>query len=202
VNWALEFRAFKTAFDHARLSTDPFHRGVECFPEMREIAATPMAQLDPCEIGPEALDQVQRRGIGRQPLSLDPLSRAIGQERGDEVTAVHRGPIPEAQQGAGHLAPQGLQKRDDIGGLDALLLAMNIPLALRRNGADRREVITGPPFPEHGRVADWSIGPDDAGPGREPRCIDEEERLPLGLSPLVRPGQGSSRQRAIAASSR
>jgi hypothetical protein len=169
---------------------------------MREIEATHIAQLDPFEICPEALDRVQLRGIGRKPLYLDPLSRAIGQERCDEVTAVNRCPILEEQQRAGHLAQQVLQKRDDIGGIDALLLAMKRQLALRRNGADRREVITRPPFPENGRVADRSIGPDDAGQGREPRFIDEEDRLPLGMSPLLRPGQVSSRQRAIAASSR
>jgi hypothetical protein len=169
---------------------------------MREIAATHMAQLDPFEIGPEALDRVQLRGRGRKPLSLDPLSRAMGQERCDEVTAVNRCPLPAEQQRAGHLAPQGLQKRDDIGGIEALLLAMNIQPALRRHGADRREVIPRPPVPEHGRVADRSRGPDDAGQGIEPRCIEEEDRLPLGMSPLLRPGQVSSRPRAIAASSR
>jgi hypothetical protein len=75
---------------------------------------------------PEALDRVQLRGISWKPLYLEPLSRAIGQERCDEVTAVNRRPIPEEQQTAGHLAQQVLQKRDDICGIDGLLLAMKI----------------------------------------------------------------------------
>jgi hypothetical protein len=155
---------------------------------MREIEATPSAQLNSFEMCPEALDRVQLRGIGRKPLSWDPLSRAMGQERYDEVTVVDRCPIPAEQQTAGPFAPQVRQKRDDSCGIDGLLLAMKIPLALRRDGADTHEVSTGPPLPEHGSVTYRSIGADDAGPGREPRCINEEDGLPRGLGPLLRAG--------------
>jgi len=169
---------------------------------MREIETTPMAQLDPFEMCPEALDRVHLRGRGRKPLYLEPFSRAMREELLDEVTAVNWRPIPEEQQPAGHLAQQVLQKGDHLHGIDGLVLAMNIQLALRRDGADGREVIPGPPLPENGRVAYWGIGADDTGQGRAPGFSDEEDRLPLGLGPLLSAGQVSSRQRAMATSSR
>ena len=169
---------------------------------MREIEATHIAQLDPFEICPEALDRVQLRGIGRKPLYLDPLSRAIGQERCDEVTTVNRWPIPEEQQTAGHLAQQMFQKGYDIDRVDRLLLTVKIELTFRGEGADRREMIPGPPFPEDGGLAYWSIRADDTGQGIDPGFIDEEERLPLGFGPLLSAGQVSSRQRVMATSSR
>src|SRR5688572_24029040 len=61
-------------------------------------------------------------------------------------------------------------------------------------------MVAGPPLLQHGRVAYWGRGADDTGQGREPGCIEEDNRLPLGVCPLLRAGQVSSRQRAIAAS--
>ena len=79
---------------------------------------------------------------------------------------------------------------------------MKIQLALRRDGADGREVIARPPLPENGRVAYRGIRADDTGQGIEARFIDEEDGLPLDLGPLLSAGQVSSRQRVMAASSR
>jgi hypothetical protein len=189
----LQLCACKTGFDNAPLATDPLDGVAEFSPEMRELEATPMAQLDPLEMCPEARDRVQLRGVGWQPLDLEPLSRAIREAFLDAMTAVHRRPIPEEPQAAGHLAPQVLQQGDHITGIDGLGLAMKIPLALRRNGADGREVIPRPPRPENGRMAYRGIGADDTGPGIAPGFIDEEDRLPLGLGPLLSAGQLSSR---------
>ena len=194
--------AGKTGFDHAQLATDPLDGVAECSPEMREIEATHIAQLDPFEMCPEALNRVQLRGVGRQPLDLEPRSRAMREEFLDEMTAVNRHPIPEGPQAAGHLAQQVLQKGDHLTGSDGLGLAMTIQLAPRRDGADGREVIPRPPLPENGRVAYRGRGADDTGQGIEPGFIDEEDRLPLGLGPLLSAGQLSSRQRAMATSSR
>jgi hypothetical protein len=80
-------------------------------------------------------------------------------------------------------------------------LAMKIQLALRRDGADGREVIPRPPLPQNGRLAYWGIG-TDAGQGIEARFVDEKDVLPLRLRPLWIAGQVSSRQRVMVASFR
>ena len=104
--------------------------------------------------------------------------------------------------GPGTSREQMLQKRDDIGGIDGLVLAGEIELARRRYRTDGREVITRPPLLEHGGWASRGIGTDDPGQGRDPRFIDEEDGLPLGWCPLLSAGQVSSRQRVMAVSSR
>jgi hypothetical protein len=118
------------------------------------------------------------------------------------MTAVDRRAIPDDHHRAKHLGEHMLQNSDDIDGIDGLVLGMKIQLALRGYRTDGREVITRPPLPENGCLAYWGIGADDTGPGREPGFIDEEDRLPLGLCPLLRAGQVSARQRVMAASSR
>jgi hypothetical protein len=81
-------------------------------------------------------------------------------------------------------------------------LALKIPRARRRDGADGRAVLASPPLPAHGRVAYRGRGAHDTGQGREASCVEEEEGLPLGVGPLLRAGQVSCRQRVMAASSR
>ena len=169
---------------------------------MTDRKAAHIPEFDALQVGPETLAGIQFWGIGGEALHMEPLRRAIGQEFLDEIAAVDRRAIPNEHQRARHLAEQMLQKRDDIGGIDGLVLAVKIQLALRRSRTDSREVITRPPLPENGCLAYRGIGADDTGQGIEPGFIDEEERLPLGLCPLLRAGQVSSRQRVMAISSR
>jgi hypothetical protein len=63
-------------------------------------------------------------------------------------------------------------------------------------------MVASPPLLQNGCLAYWGIGADRTGQGIEPGFIDEENRLPLGLCPLLSAGQVSSRPRAMAASSR
>jgi hypothetical protein len=79
----------------------------------------------------------------------------IGRERFDEVTAMNRRPLPADQQTAGHLAQQVFQKGDDICGIDGIVLAMKMQLAIRRDSADGREVIARPPLPG---MSVWPVG--------------------------------------------
>ena len=77
-----------------------------------------------------------------------------------------------------------------------------VPRAFGRDGADGREMVTPPPLPHDGRVA--RQGPRCARPwatdsSRIRLCRD---RVLRGLRPRLRAGQVSSRQRAMAASSR
>jgi hypothetical protein len=63
-------------------------------------------------------------------------------------------------------------------------------------------MVTRPPLSQDGRVPYRGIGMDDTGQKIEPGLVYEENRVLLGLGPLLRAGQVSSRQRAMAASSR
>jgi hypothetical protein len=82
--------------------------------------------------------------------------------------ALDRRDIPDNHQRARHLAERTLQERDDIGGIDGLVLAVEIQPARRRYRTDGREVVTRPSLPEHGRSAYRGIGTDDTGQGIEP----------------------------------
>jgi hypothetical protein len=64
----LKFCASKEAFDEAWFSTHPFHRIAQLMPQMWQIDAAHIAQLDPFQLLPQALSRVQLRGIGRQAL--------------------------------------------------------------------------------------------------------------------------------------
>jgi hypothetical protein len=79
---------------------------------------------------------------------------------------------------------------------------MEIEFAPRRDGTDRREVVTGPPFLQDRRLTYWGIGSNDTGQGIKSRLVDEQDRLLLCFGPFLMAGQVSSRQCAIAASSR
>jgi hypothetical protein len=63
-------------------------------------------------------------------------------------------------------------------------------------------MVAGPPLAHNGRLAHRRIGAHDTGKGINPGLVSEEEALLLGLRPLLIAGQVSSRQQAIAASSR
>ena len=133
---------------------------------------------------------------------MNPLRRPMREALLDDVTAMHRCPIPHDPQAARHLPPQMLQKGHDIGSVDRPALAGNRQLAVGGNGAHGREMIASPPLLETRRVAHRGIGADHTGQGRESGLIDEEEALPVGLRPLLMAGQVSWRQRARRASSR
>jgi hypothetical protein len=133
---------------------------------------------------------------------MEPVGHAVGQKVLDHTAAMHRSPIPDDDQRAGHLTEQVLQKGHDRHGIDGLILAVNIQLALLGDGTDRREVIPRPPLPQDGRMAYRGRGPDDTGPGRAARFVDEQDVWPLRLRHLWIAGQVSSRQRVIAASCR
>ncbi len=120
---------------------------------MRQVNTTDVAQFHTFELLPDTLVGVQLRGIGRQALQMQTLRRAMGQKLANDVTAVDRGPIPDHDQAAGHFAPQVCQTGDHSLGVDGVILSMAIQLALRRDGADGRQMVAGVPLPQDRRLA-------------------------------------------------
>jgi len=118
------------------------------------------------------------------------------------MTAMPGGAIPNHHHAVGPFPQQVFQKGHDVGSMEGTLLAVKIHLARRGNGRDRRHMVACPPLSQHGRLPHGRIGTHDTGQGIKAGLVSEEDRLVLGFGPLLMAGQVSSRQRAIAASSR
>jgi hypothetical protein len=112
--------------DQERFWTDSFDSIPEFDTQMREIEATHIAQLDPFQVGPQPLTRIQLGRIGREPLQMDAVSRAVQQKGLDHVTVVDWGPIPNDDHATGHLPQQMLQKRDHVLQIDRTVPAGEI----------------------------------------------------------------------------
>ena len=137
--------------------------------------AAHIPEFDALQVGPQALVGIEFWGVGGEALHsprhndlLEPWRRAIGQELVDEMAAVDRRAVPNDHQRTRHLAEQMLQERDNVGGIDDLVLAVEIELAPRRDRTDGGQMVTGVPLPQNGGLAYRGIGTDDAGQGVEP----------------------------------
>ena len=169
---------------------------------MRAVEAAHLAPLDPFEMGPQPLTRIQLGSIGREPFPRETVRGALRQQALEDTAAVHRSPIPNDDHAAGYLPPQMLQNGDDILRMDRMILAGDIPRAFGRDGADGREMVTPPPLPHDGRVPDRGLGAHDPGQRIAAGLVYAENRVLRCLGPRLRAGQVSSRQRAMAASSR
>jgi hypothetical protein len=118
------------------------------------------------------------------------------------AAAVDRRAIPDDDHPARHFAQQVFEERDHVVRVDGVVLAVEVQLALRRDGTDGREMVAGPSPAQDGRLAHRRIRAHDTGQGIKPGLVYEEDRLLVGLRPLLMAGQVSSRHWAIAASSR
>jgi hypothetical protein len=78
-----------------RFSLHPFHGMTRFAAQVRDIAATQIAKFDPLKLLPEALPRIQFRRIGRQALQVQPLVRAVREERLYEMTAMNGGRHPK-----------------------------------------------------------------------------------------------------------
>jgi hypothetical protein len=198
----LQFRPAKEALDQARFAPHPFHGVAPCTPELREMEAADMAEFDPLELWPEPLVGMQRRGIGRQALQVEAVRCASREELLDGLAAVDRRALPDHDHPARDLAQQRRENRDDVCSIESAVLAVEVHLALGREGGDGGEMVAGAPLLQDRCPASWRIGAPDTGSRRDTRRIDPEDRLALGVRPLLLAGHVSSRHWAMAASSR
>ena len=174
----------------------------EVVPQVREIHAADVAQLDVLEVAPDALVRVQVRGVAGELLQADALGGALGQEVLDRLTAMDGGAIPEHQEFAGDVAEQVLEEADDVRALVGLLLHQHQQSSRRGNTADDRQVVAAQRQPEDGRLPARGVGPDRAREEGEARFVDPDDGSALLVAPLFRAGQRSVRQASIASSFR
>jgi hypothetical protein len=104
---------------------------------------------------------------------MQSLGCTVGQELCDQMAAMNRGPIPNDDQTAGNLAEEVLQKGDHICRIEGMVLVEEVQFALRGQGADGREMITGAPLLQDRGVAYGGIGPDHTGQGIKARFVYE-----------------------------
>jgi hypothetical protein len=151
--------------ENTRFSSHPFYGIAEFAAEVGDIEATHVAQLDPFELLPEALPRIQLRGIRRERLEVDAAAGPIGQEFLDDVAAMNRGTIPDEDHPARHLPQQMLQKGDHICRVHRMVLAVEVEFALRRDGADGRQMVARVPFPQNRSLAYWGVSAYDTREG-------------------------------------
>ncbi len=170
--------------------------------QVRDIAATHVAQLDAFELLPEPLAGVQFRGIGRQTLQVQPLCRPMPQELLNAMATVDGSASPHDDHLAGAFAQQVLEKRDDVVSMDGAVLAVEVELALWREGANGGEMLARAPLSQDGGLAHRGIGAHHTGQGIKTGLVYEEDALLLLLRPLLMAGQVCSRPCTMAAASR
>ena len=138
---------------------------------MGKIATAHVTPFDAFELWPEALARVQLRGIGRQALQGNVWCRALRQALLDNLTPMHRGPIPHDDHAAGYLAQELFETCDDICGVEGAVLAVAVHCTRRGDGGDGREMIMGVPLPQDRRLADRRRGAHDTGQGVKPGFV-------------------------------
>jgi hypothetical protein len=171
-------------------------------PQMRHVEAAQIAQFDPFELRPYALPRVQVRCISGQALHVHPLSRTIREELLDKMAAVNRRAVPDDDHAVGHLAQQVFQEGHHVRRIDRVVLAVEVQLAFRREGREGREVIARPPLPQDRGLPYGGIRAHHTGQGINARFVSTQDRVLRRLGPFLMADQVSSRQCAIATSSR
>ena len=174
----------------------------EVAPQVWQVLAADVAQLDVLEVGPDALVRVQVRGVAGELLQADASGAALGQEVLDRLPAVDRGAIPEHQELAGDAAEQMLQEADDVRALVGALLDQHQQPTRRGAAADDGQVVAAQRQPADGRLPARGVGPDGTGQEVEAGFVDPDDGPSLLVGPLFRAGQRSVSQASIAASFR
>ncbi len=114
---------------HTWFAPNPFDRVTQLMPQVREIEAADVAQLDAFELFPQAFARIQFRGVRWQALQVQPLGRAMRQERLDDLTAVNGGAVPDDDHTTGDLAEEMLPKGHHINRVHRVGLRVEVECA-------------------------------------------------------------------------
>jgi hypothetical protein len=171
-------------------------------PQLVQIGAAKVAQLNVLEIVPDALIRIQVRGVARQLLQVEPRRRPLREEVLDGLSAMDRRPIPDHEQLARNLAQQVPQELDNLGAPKCALADLEEEPPLVGQAADDREMIAGTRHPEDRRLPPRGVGAHQARQQIEAGLVYPDNRSPLASGFAKRAGQRSLHHSWMAASLR
>lgn len=160
----------------------PLHGFEPIASELADFANGVEAQISDLvllEIGPDRLDRIEFRGVGRQARNRDMAVQFF--QPGIELAAAMDGrAIPDDQQRLLDLALERAKKFDDLLGTNGAGKEPEIELRERqtRNG---RELLPGKAVLKNRRLAAQAPGASDAGPFAQSRFVDEDDGTVLSL---------------------
>ena len=168
--------------------------------ELSKVPRAEVGQLMLLPVPPEVFDGVELRRIRRQVLECQ--AAALGSnELPDKAAAMRAQAIPDHQHGAGHVAQQMLQERDDLRTANCAgeQAEVEVPPRDPRYG---RQPLPVEVVLEHRRLAPRGPGATAMRALAQSAFVDEDDRLPEARGVFFTAGQRYRFQCAIAASSR
>ena len=107
--------------------------------EFPEVLRAEVGEFVFLPIGPEVLDRIEFRGVGRQPLDVQPVTLGV-EESGDEPTAVNRSSIPQQEDFAGQLPVQGAEEGNHLRAADRSSVQLEVKVLPGQSG-NRRDIL-------------------------------------------------------------
>ena len=169
------------ATEDLALVAEPLDGQAQFKPQLVQIGAAEVAQLDVLEIVPDALVGIQVRGVARQLRQLEARRRALRQEVLDGLSAMDRRPIPDHEHLARNLAQQMAQKLDDLGTPKRALADLEEQPPLVGEAADDGEMVAGTGHPEDRCLTSRSVGTHQARQQIEAGLVYPDDGTPLAL---------------------
>src|SRR5258706_4753234 len=162
---------YETRLDDRALMAQPLFGPAQRERQLPQVAAAQIAQLDALEIVPDALVRVQLGGVAGQLLQVHASGTAPRQEVLDGLAAMNGRPVPDHQELATDLAQQHAQEADDIRRVVGTLLGLQEQAPVRREAADRREMVMSERHAQQRRLPTWCPGPHGQGQPVEARLV-------------------------------
>src|SRR5258708_17334104 len=150
---------YETRLDDRALMAQPLFGPAQRARQLPQVAAAQIAQLDALEIVPDALVRVQLGGVAWQLLQVHASGTAPTQEVLDGLAAMNGRAVPDHQELATDLAQQHAQEADDIRRVVGTLLGLHEQAPVRRDAADRREMVIIDRHPQQRRLPTRCPGP-------------------------------------------
>jgi len=159
-------------------------------------------QFNPFEILPDAFVRIQLWRVAGQPLQIDTLCSTSCQKLLDRLTTMDRCSVPNDQQLAVDMMQHVSQKAHHLCRCVGVILHPHQQSSLGRDRADARQMVVPQRCAQDWCLANRRIGSHQCRQQIETRFIDPNQRSLFVGGFFLSTGQRSSRQRAIAASSR
>lgn len=171
-----------------------------------EIVCGRVGQGGGVQMGPELLDRIQFRGVGREWLQAQPVTMVPEGLHG-EPAAMSRQPIPQQDHRAAAMTLEAVQEAHDVPTADATALQRQQPARAPTVGTGQQGSDPGHPLPVEGfnqarRLPARCPGGAEGGTLRETAFVHKTQPSLQPLGVFFTWGQRTRTQRAMAGSSR